>query len=91
MTEGLSVALNNAADGNLSKGWATLPQCPQPVNPAAGCADNHSWAYTTCSDFYCTHPSILCNHTKLPPLPAAQGLGACPAIKYLPSDGHYCE
>jgi hypothetical protein len=90
LTEGLSVALNNNADGNLTHGWTTLPQCPQSVNPAAGCGDNVSWAYTTCSVEYCSKTDqVLCNHIRLPPLPAAQGLGACPSVKYLPSDGYY--
>jgi hypothetical protein len=50
----------------------------------------HSWAYTNCSATYCTKTAkVLCNRTRLPPMPAAQGLGACPAVKYLPTDGYY--
>ena len=87
VTEGLSVAVNNDPDGDLTRGWVTLPQCPQAVDPAG--AGQSSWAYTSCSRSYCANSTVLCNRTRLPPLPAAQGLGACPAVKFLPSDQHY--
>ena len=97
LTEGLSVAFNNNADGDLTKGWTTLPQCPQAVDPAGNGTvlaplkpGSNSWAYTTCTKSYCRNVSnVACNRTRLPPLPAAQGLGACPSVKYLPADGFY--
>ncbi len=86
VTEGLSVAVNNDPDGNLTRGWITLPQCPQAEQPFPGW---NSWAYTACTENFCRNASIICNHTQLPPMPAAQGLGACPAVKYLPQDQYY--
>jgi hypothetical protein len=74
---------------------AALPQCPQAIDPAAKAfpgAPVNSWSYTNCSATYCAGAArqhVLCNRTRLPPMPAAQGLGACPAVKYLPGDGYY--
>jgi hypothetical protein len=86
VTEGLSVAVNNDPDGNLTRGWITLPQCPQTAQPLPGW---NSWGYTACTESFCHNASVICNQTRLPPMPGAQGLGACPAIKFLPHDQYY--